>query len=245
VIHSAILLAAGRGKRQRPFTDVTPKPLLEVDGRATLDFILCAVKRAGIERVCLVTHHLEEQIVEYVGDGSKWQLDATFTHQHELRGNGHALMCVPPAWIRDEPVMVVATDYILDEHVLLELVQAHQQNQADVTMSLKECALDELMRRSSVDVDANWRVKRIIEKPARAEIMSPYAASILFIFPPQIWHYLPLIEPSARGEIEMQAAVDRMLQDGFKAYGVLQPAPREWDPALHLPMSASSPFSEN
>ena len=234
MIRSAILLAAGRGKRQRPFTDLKPKPLLAVDGRPTLDFVLCAVKRASIKRVCLVTHHLEEQIIKFVGDGSKWKLDVTFAHQNELCGSGDALMSVPPMWIRDESVMVVATDYVLEENVLLELVQAHEQRQADITMSLKEYPVDELMRRSSVEVDANWRVTRIIEKPVRTEIMSPYAASILFIFPPQIWEYLHLIKPSMCGEIEMQAAIDRMLQDGFKAYGVLQPAPLEWDPALHF-----------
>jgi dTDP-glucose pyrophosphorylase len=91
------------------------------------------------------------------------------------------------------------------------------------------------MSRSSVEVDADWRVKRIIEKPRREEIMSPYAASILFILPPQLWNYLPQIQPSARGEIEMQAAVQRMLEDGFQACGVLQPAPEEWSLAHHGP----------
>jgi UTP--glucose-1-phosphate uridylyltransferase len=95
-------------------------------------------------------------------------------------------------------------------------------------MSLKECPIEELTARSSVDVDSNWRVKRIIEKPKPDEIMSPYAASILFILPPQIWEYLPKVKPSERGEIEMQSAIDSMIQDGFKAFGVLQPAPEEW-----------------
>jgi dTDP-glucose pyrophosphorylase len=81
-----------------------------------------------------------------------------------------------------------------------------------------------------VDVDSDWTVKRIIEKPKPEEIMSPYAASILFILPPQIWEYLPKVRPSERGEIEMQAAIDKMIQDGFKAIGVLQPAPEEWKP---------------
>ncbi len=232
MIKSAVLLAAGRGKRQRPYTDVIPKPLLEVKRRPTLDFILCAVAKAGLERVCIVTNHLEEKIFEYVGDGSKWNLSAIFAHQSELRGNGDALMSVPQSWIRDEAVMVVATDYILEENSLLELVQAKEKYQADIVMSLKECPLEELAARSSVDVDSNWRVKRIIEKPKREEIMSPYAASILFILPPQIWNYLPNIQPSERGEIEMQAAIDRMIQDGFKAVGVLQPAPEEWKPSL-------------
>ncbi len=206
MIKSAVLLAAGRGKRQRPYTDVTPKPLLEVNGRPTLDFVLRAAAKAGVERVCIVTNHLEEKIFAYVGDGSKWNLSASFAHQSELRGNGDALLSVPQSWIRDEPVMVVATDYILEEDSLLELVQAQEKHAADIVMSLKECPIEELAARSSVDVDSDWRVKRIIEKPKREEIMSPYAASILFILPPQIWEYLPKVNPrsAARSKCKPQ-----------------------------------------
>ena len=232
MIHSAVLLAAGRGKRQRPYTDETPKPLLEVNGRATLDYVLTAVARAGVERVCIVTNHLEEKIVDFVGDGSKWYLNVTFAHQNEMHGSGDALISVPREWIRKEPVMVIATDYILEENYLLNLVNAHKQYGADITMSLKECSMDELMARSSVDVDSNWHIKRIIEKPKREEIMSPYAASILFILPTEIWKYLQKITPSPRGEIEMQSAVQMMIEDGFKAYGLLQSAPQEWTPDL-------------
>ena len=232
MIKSAVLLAAGRGKRQRPYTDVTPKPLLEVNGRPTLDFVLHAAAKAGVERVCIVTNHLEEKIFAYVGDGSKWNLSASFAHQYELRGNGDALLSVPQSWIRDESVMVVATDYILEEDSLLELVQAQEKHAVEIVMSLKECPIEELVARSSVDVDSDWRVKRIIEKPKQEEIMSPYAASILFILPPQIWEYLPKVKPSERGEIEMQTAIDAMIRDGIKAVGVLQPAPEEWNPSL-------------
>lgn len=234
MIRSAILLAAGRGKRQRPYTDVTPKPLLEVNGRSTLDYVLTAVARAGVERVCIVTHHLEEKIFDHVADGSKWDLQVTFAHQSELRGNADALLSVPRDWIHHEPVMILATDYILEENALLELVEAHQHYRADITMSLKDCPYEELISRSSVSVDSDWRVKQIIEKPKSEEIMGPYAASVLFICSPVIWKYLSKIGPSPRGEIEMQTAVQMMIDDGFKVYGLLQPAPEEWDAERHL-----------
>jgi dTDP-glucose pyrophosphorylase len=232
VIRSAILLAAGRGKRQRPYTDVTPKPLLEVNGRATLDYVLTAVAKAGVARVCIVTNHLEDKIFDFVGDGSSWNLSVTFAHQNELRGNGDAMLSVPGDWIQVEPVMVVATDYILQEDSLLELVETHEGRGADITMSLKECPVQELSARSSVEVDSNWLVKRIVEKPNPDQIMSPYAASVMFIFPPAIWEYLPKVQPSRRGEIELQSAVDMMIQDGYVALGLLQPAPPEWTPGL-------------
>ncbi|HEU4342100.1 MAG TPA: nucleotidyltransferase family protein [Candidatus Binatia bacterium] len=230
MIKSAVLLAAGRGKRQRPYTDETPKPLLPVRGRPTLDYVLTAVQRAGIERVCIVTHHLEEKIFGYVDDGSRWNLAVTFAHQSKLRGSGDALMSVPKDWIRNEPVMVLGTDYALEENALLELIKAHKHREADITMSLKACPAEELISRSSVDVDSEWRVQRLIEKPAPEQIMSPYAASILFVLPPQIWEYLPRIQPSPRAEIEVQSAVQMMIEAGFKAYGLLQSVPEEWKP---------------
>jgi dTDP-glucose pyrophosphorylase len=194
--------------------------------------VLTAVQRAGIERVCIVTHHLEEKIFEYVGDGSKWKLSVSFAHQPELRGNGDALLSVPKDWIPKEPLMIVATDYILEEDVLAELIPAHEEHGADITISLKACPVEELMKRSSVEVDSDWQVKRIIEKPSAEEILSPYAASVLLIVPSSFWNYLPKIQPSPRGEWEMQSAVQMMIDDGYKAFGLLQPAPQEWTPAL-------------
>ena len=131
--------------------------------------------------------------------------------------------------------MVVATDYILEENSLLELVEAYEFRKTDIAISLKECPIEELAARSSVDVDTNWRVKKIIEKPKREEILSPYAASVMFIFPPAIWEYLPKIQLSERGEIELQAAVNMMIQDGYEAYGLLQKAPGEWNITSHAP----------
>ena len=232
MIDSAVLLAAGRGERQRPFTNDTPKSLLQANGRATLDYVLTAVLRAGVKRVCIVTNHLEEKIFEFVGDGSKWNLDVTFAHQKELRGSGDALLSVPHQWIRDESVMVLATDYILEENILVDLVEEHEKQHTNITMSLKECSVDELMARSSVEVGSDWRVKRIIEKPKREEVLSPYAASVIYIFPHAVWNYLPRIKPSVRGEIELPDAVQMMIEDGFRAYGLLQPAPKEWKPDL-------------
>jgi NDP-sugar pyrophosphorylase family protein len=231
MIASAILLAAGRGKRQRPFTDSTPKPLLTVRGRPILDFVLTATRRTGIQRVCLVTHYLEEQIFDYVGNGSKWNLEATFCHQETMRGTGDALLAAlndRPEWIdRAAPVLVSATDYIFAENALADLVAAHT---SDITVSLKECPPEEISARSSVEIDSEWRVKRVVEKPAPGHAPSRYVASLVYILPPAIWDVLPQVPPSPRGEIELQSAVNLLIEQGYSAKGFLQPAPQEWSP---------------
>ena len=63
---TAMVLAAGRGTRLAPLTDSTPKPLLEVGGRAILDRILDALGRAGVETAVINTHHLGDAIADHV-----------------------------------------------------------------------------------------------------------------------------------------------------------------------------------
>ena len=233
----AVLLAAGRGKRLRPFTDQTPKPLLAVDGSNSLDMTLRAAARAGIQRVCLVTHHLETQIRSYVDDGFPWGIQAMFCHQLELRGSGDGLLSVLkilPEWIdRSAPVLVTATDYLLPENALADLVRAHEMQGCDITVSLKECPPEELSTRSSVELDGNWQVQRIVEKPAPGEAPSRYTAALIYILPPDIWGMLPKLQPSPRGELELPAAVNLLLETGMTAYGLLQPTPLEWSPEMN------------
>lgn len=59
---TALLLAAGRGERMRPLTDVMPKPLLPVRGRPLLDWHLAALHAAGVRRAVVNTGWLGEQI---------------------------------------------------------------------------------------------------------------------------------------------------------------------------------------
>ncbi len=65
-IERAMILAAGRGERMRPLTDVTPKPLLEVCGRPLLDWHLEKLAAAGVREVVVNGAWLKEQIVAFL-----------------------------------------------------------------------------------------------------------------------------------------------------------------------------------
>jgi MurNAc alpha-1-phosphate uridylyltransferase len=69
-ITTAMVLAAGYGKRMRPLTDNRPKPLIEVCGRALLDHALDRLGDVGIERVVVNAHYLGEQIVDHLAKRS-------------------------------------------------------------------------------------------------------------------------------------------------------------------------------
>ncbi len=86
---NAIILAAGRGERMRPLTDHTPKPLLPVRGKPLIEWHIEALARAGVRRLVINTAWLEEQIVQALGDGSRWGV--TITYSMEGRDHGGAL----------------------------------------------------------------------------------------------------------------------------------------------------------
>jgi MurNAc alpha-1-phosphate uridylyltransferase len=85
----AIVLAAGRGKRMRPLSDACPKPLLAVHGKRLIEWHLEALARAGVREVVVNTDWLEEQIVDTLGDGSRYGV--AIAYSREGRDHGGAL----------------------------------------------------------------------------------------------------------------------------------------------------------
>ncbi len=81
----AIVLAAGRGERMRPLTDHTPKPLLPVHGKPLIEWHLAALARDGVREVVINTAWLEQQIVDTLGDGSRFGLSIRYS----LEGRDH------------------------------------------------------------------------------------------------------------------------------------------------------------
>ncbi len=231
---TAVLLAAGRGERLRPHTDRVPKPLLRVGGRPTLDYVLRAAAQAGVRQAILVTHHLAGQIQHYVGDGANWGLRAVCCRQPVLDGTASALQAAvqayPRLFYRDEAFLLTATDYALPLAYLSDLVAAHAAGRAQITISLKKIPENEQSGRSAVVFGQDGNILRVIEKPPPELQSGPLAASLTFVLPGSTLGYLEGMERSPRGEYEIQAVINRMLQDGFTATGLLQETPAEYQP---------------
>ena len=59
---TAFVFAAGFGTRMRPLTDTKPKPLIEVAGRALIDYSLDRFAENGVEKAIVNVHYLADQI---------------------------------------------------------------------------------------------------------------------------------------------------------------------------------------
>lgn len=106
----AMILAAGRGERMRPLTDETPKPLLQVGGRALIDYHLEALRHAGIRAVVINLAWLGDRIRAHVGDGSGFGLEVRYSDEGEqaLETAGGIVNALP--LLGDNPFLVINGD---------------------------------------------------------------------------------------------------------------------------------------
>ncbi len=78
-----MILAAGRGERMRPLTDTVPKPLLEVQGKPLIVHHLEALTRAGFTGIVVNLSWLGNQIRDFLGDGSEFNLAIEYSDEPE------------------------------------------------------------------------------------------------------------------------------------------------------------------
>ena len=109
----AMILAAGRGERLRPFTLNTPKPLLRVGNAALIDHALNAIKKAGITDVVINVHYLGDQIIQHCGDGSRYGLCIVYSIEKILLDTGGGVYQALPT-LGDEPFLLLSADIWTD-----------------------------------------------------------------------------------------------------------------------------------
>ncbi|MCB5196710.1 N-acetylmuramate alpha-1-phosphate uridylyltransferase MurU [Deefgea salmonis] len=109
----AMILAAGRGERMRPLTDVTPKPLLEVGGQPLIAWHLARLAAAGINDVVINHAWLGEQIEAALGDGSRWGVRIEYSAENTALETAAGIARALPL-LGDAPFIVVNGDVLTD-----------------------------------------------------------------------------------------------------------------------------------
>ncbi|WP_280568551.1 N-acetylmuramate alpha-1-phosphate uridylyltransferase MurU [Chromohalobacter sp. 296-RDG] len=105
----AMILAAGLGTRMRPLTDRCPKPLLPVAGKPLIVHHLERLAATGITDIVINVSYRAEQIVEALGDGRRFGVSLTFSHEttplETAGGIRHALPL-----LEDAPFLLINGD---------------------------------------------------------------------------------------------------------------------------------------
>ncbi len=109
----AMILAAGRGERLRPYTDRVPKPLLEVRGLPLIVWHIKNLRKAGFDEIVVNHAHLGFMLETELGNGRKWGVSITYSREPEALetagGIAYALALLKP-----QPFLVVNGDIFCD-----------------------------------------------------------------------------------------------------------------------------------
>lgn len=115
----AMILAAGLGKRMRPLTDNTPKPLLQACGKSLIEYHLDAIARAGIKEVIINTHWCADRLEKALESGDRWGLSIEFSHEEILLETAGGIAKALPFLQsdQDEPFLLINGDIYCEQNL--------------------------------------------------------------------------------------------------------------------------------
>jgi len=109
VPETAMVMAAGLGKRMRPLTATRPKPLVQVAGKPLIDHVFERLQAAGIKRAVVNVHYLADTLEAHV-TGRFTGIEVLISDERkQLMETGGGLVHAR-ALLGDAPVLVVNSD---------------------------------------------------------------------------------------------------------------------------------------
>lgn len=133
--NTIVIMAGGFGKRMRPFTENCPKPMLKVAGKPILEHIIKRAIKEGFNNFVVSLFYLPKPIMDYFGDGSKWDCNISYVRESTPLGTGGALSLLSPE--PDRPFIVTNGDVLTDVN-FIDMLEFHELNSATATMAVRQ-----------------------------------------------------------------------------------------------------------
>lgn len=109
VPHTAMVMAAGLGKRMRPLTATTPKPLIQVGGKPLLDHVLEKLRSAGVKKVVVNVHYLADAVEAHLASRAHG-LEVAISDERGLLMETGGGMVQAERMIDSDPFLAVNSD---------------------------------------------------------------------------------------------------------------------------------------
>lgn len=209
----ALILCAGEGTRLRPLTLTRPKPMLPLAGRPLLEHLVAYLRHHGICDIAINLHYLPQVITAHFGDGTRFGVRITYSHEERLLGSAGAARRLE-SFFSDQPFVVLYGD-VLTDTPLEPLLAQHAAMRAALTMALYR--VPDPWRAGIVELDGAGRVVRFVEKPAPDHVFSDLANAGIYVVSPEVLNLVPPAEPYDFGH----DLLPRLLAAGMPVYGLV------------------------
>ena len=157
---TAILMAGGEGKRLRPLTEKTPKPLLLVGDKPIIEYNIDRLIQVGIKRIVLSINYLGEQLESYFSDGSEKGISIEYVRENKPMGTVGSVLLVDQ--IEHDDIIVMNSD-LLTNIDFADFYKTYKESGADMAVAAVSYNVD--VPYAVLEVKEGNAVKSLREKP--------------------------------------------------------------------------------
>jgi dTDP-glucose pyrophosphorylase len=201
-VRKAVIMAAGRGVRMLPLTKLVPKPLVKVNGKPFLYYVMAHLRKAGYTDIALIVGYKNHMIPAFLREHN---FRATIILQKKRLGTGHA-MRQAERFAGKSNFIALGGDNLWSA-ADLKSIQGNDGLNYVATVRVKNPR-----RYGVVLAKGNGMMERIVEKPQR--FVGNMINTGLYKFTPDIFAALKKIKKSPRGEYELTDAISLLAQQG-------------------------------
>jgi UTP--glucose-1-phosphate uridylyltransferase len=237
-VRKAVIPAAGLGTRFLPATKAQPKEMLPLVDKPAIQYVVEEAVRAGIRDILIITGRGKRSIEDHFDRTFELELyleaagkhdqlkevraiaemaDIHYVRQGEPKGLGHAV-AVARQHVGGESFAVLLGDDVMDErsHVLQDMLATHERYGRSV-IALQDVERSEISSYGCVQVGGAEgdlvRITDIVEKPDAANAPSTLAVMGRYVFTPEIFDALEMVQPGKAGEIQLTDAISILLRE--------------------------------
>jgi len=218
----AVILAAGEGKRLRPFTETIPKVMLPVANKPVLEYVIDAVKSNGIDEIIIVVGYKKEVIMDYFKNYKGVKI--TYVVQEKQLGTGHALLHAK-GHIKDT-FIVLSGDNIIDNKSISKLVK----DESKYSILIKEHTNPSKYGAVLIEKE---KLRTIVEKPK--EDVGKFISTGIYKLPKKIFQIID--ELASEGIYDLSSTIQSIVDEGENINTIIADLWRDivypWD-LIHL-----------
>jgi glucose-1-phosphate thymidylyltransferase len=211
-VKHGVILAGGEGTRLLPFTQAINKSLLNINGKAVIDYPINTLKQMGVENVSIILggSHFE-QIVNYLQDGSRYEMNFHYVYQGVPRGISQAIsLC--KEYVKGNFVTILG-DNVYQNNIKWKDSTASAQIVLTKSNELKRFGVASLK---------NNLIEKIEEKPFHIDEINydNYAITGCYLFDENFFSFFNETSPSKRGEFEITSIIEKYNLEGKLDYTI-------------------------
>ncbi|ELZ24220.1 glucosamine-1-phosphate N-acetyltransferase [Halosimplex carlsbadense 2-9-1] len=204
-----VILAAGRGGRLGPLTEMRPKPMLPVANRPILESVVEAAVDAGADEILLVVGYRHDRIQDHFGDGDDWDATVRYVVQDHQIGAAHALSLAASAV--DGPFVALHGDRPVDPALIERLVERYERSERPSVAAARSQRPTEY---GSVELDG----ESVVGVSAEPTDDPPFLVNAgAYVFDERVFDAVEAADPDARSHLDlgMATALQSLADDGL------------------------------